>query len=160
MYGIYANIWGILMVNVTTYSIHTDPMGIPLKHLECLLEISASDHAPLWTAIMEPTITDWNRWWQEQLLVSRNTRGIPRIKKKLSFHGLKNQVSWVLRDYSILEFTRRHVRNPVFTVFNVGKKMDASWPNQAQVKVYWLVVWIPLKNISQLGWWNSQYMGK
>ena len=27
MYGIYANIWGILMVNVTIYSIHTDPMG-------------------------------------------------------------------------------------------------------------------------------------
>ena len=27
-YGIYANIWGILMVNVTTYCIHTDPMGI------------------------------------------------------------------------------------------------------------------------------------
>ena len=24
----------------------------------------------------------------------------------------------------------------------------------------WLVVWTPLKNISQLGWWNSQYMGK
>ena len=28
MYGIYANIWGILMVNVTIYGIHTDPMGL------------------------------------------------------------------------------------------------------------------------------------
>ena len=28
MYGIYANIGGILMVNVTIYGIHTDPMGI------------------------------------------------------------------------------------------------------------------------------------
>ena len=30
MYGIYiyADIWGILMVNVTIYGIHTDPMGI------------------------------------------------------------------------------------------------------------------------------------
>ena len=27
MYGIYANIWGILMVNVIIYGIHTDPMG-------------------------------------------------------------------------------------------------------------------------------------
>ena len=27
MYGIYANIWGILMVHVTIYTIHTDPMG-------------------------------------------------------------------------------------------------------------------------------------
>ena len=27
MYGIYTNIWGILMVNVTIYGIHTDPMG-------------------------------------------------------------------------------------------------------------------------------------
>ena len=26
-YGIYANIWGILMVDVTIYGIHTDPMG-------------------------------------------------------------------------------------------------------------------------------------
>ena len=28
MYGIYANILGILMVNVTIYGIHTDPMDI------------------------------------------------------------------------------------------------------------------------------------
>ena len=27
-------------------------------------------------------------------------------------------------------------------------------------KKHWLVVWTPLKNISQLGWWHSQYMGK
>ena len=27
MYGIYANIGGILMVNVAIYGIHTDPMG-------------------------------------------------------------------------------------------------------------------------------------
>ena len=33
MYGIYANIWGILMVNVTIYVIHTDPMGM-LKECE------------------------------------------------------------------------------------------------------------------------------
>ena len=31
MYGIYANIWGILMVNVTIYGIHTDPMGNDIK---------------------------------------------------------------------------------------------------------------------------------
>ena len=30
MYGIHANIWGILMVNVTIYGIHTDPMGYNL----------------------------------------------------------------------------------------------------------------------------------
>ena len=28
MYGIYTNIWGILMVNVTIYSSTMDPMGI------------------------------------------------------------------------------------------------------------------------------------
>ena len=28
MYGIYANIWGILMVNVTIYGSTMDPMGI------------------------------------------------------------------------------------------------------------------------------------
>ena len=27
MYGMYANIGGILKVNVTIYGIHTDPMG-------------------------------------------------------------------------------------------------------------------------------------
>ena len=34
MYGIYAHIWGVLMVNVTIYSIHTDPMGNdpPTRH--------------------------------------------------------------------------------------------------------------------------------
>ena len=40
MYGIYANIWGILMVNVTTYSIHGSmgiyvnlPRGYPPPHV-------------------------------------------------------------------------------------------------------------------------------
>ena len=28
MYGIYANMWGILMVNVTIYSSTMDPMGM------------------------------------------------------------------------------------------------------------------------------------
>ena len=32
--------------------------------------------------------------------------------------------------------------------------------NQAFDHTTWLVVWTPLKNISQLGLWNSQYMGK
>jgi len=31
MYGIYANIWGILMVNVTIYSIHGS-YGIYIKY--------------------------------------------------------------------------------------------------------------------------------
>ena len=30
MYGIYANIWGILMVNVTIYSSTMDPMGMEI----------------------------------------------------------------------------------------------------------------------------------
>ena len=32
MYGIYANIWGIVMVNVTIYSSTMDPMGIDSYH--------------------------------------------------------------------------------------------------------------------------------
>ena len=28
MYGIFANIWGILMVNVTIYGSTMDPMGV------------------------------------------------------------------------------------------------------------------------------------
>jgi len=32
MYGIYANIWGILMVNVTIYGSTMDPMGM-VKHI-------------------------------------------------------------------------------------------------------------------------------
>ena len=31
MYGIYANIWGILMVNVTIYMAYMDPMGMILR---------------------------------------------------------------------------------------------------------------------------------
>ena len=35
MYGIYANIWGILLVNIgkcgSIYGIHTDPMGMAWK---------------------------------------------------------------------------------------------------------------------------------
>ena len=32
MYGIYANIWGILMVNVTMYIAYMDPVGIQLTY--------------------------------------------------------------------------------------------------------------------------------
>jgi len=36
MYGIYANIWGILMVNVTIYIAYMDPMGYGISFLfEC-----------------------------------------------------------------------------------------------------------------------------
>ena len=33
MYGIYANIWGILMVNVTLYRAYMDPMGQLMEYL-------------------------------------------------------------------------------------------------------------------------------
>ena len=39
MYGIYANIWGILMVNGTPYMAYMDPMGmfwLLKKYLQCL----------------------------------------------------------------------------------------------------------------------------
>ena len=33
--------------------------------------------------------------------------------------------------------------------------------NNSPIYIYiWLVVWTPLKNISQLGWLATQYMGK
>ena len=34
MYGIYANIWGILMVNVTIYIAYMDPMGYSMIVIE------------------------------------------------------------------------------------------------------------------------------
>ena len=36
---------------------------------------------------------------------------------------------------------------------NGSVKSSKRWVNN-----YWLVVWTPLKNISQLGWWHSQYI--
>ena len=49
MYGIYANIWGILMVNVTIYSSTMDPMGV----------ITLDHHHPLdLVATQRPTIGD------------------------------------------------------------------------------------------------------
>jgi len=41
MYGIYANIWGILMVNVTIYSIH-GPYGVYTNHQHLRIRISRS----------------------------------------------------------------------------------------------------------------------
>ena len=37
MYGIYANIWGILMVNVTIYSSTMDPMGCSVQYVPCFV---------------------------------------------------------------------------------------------------------------------------
>ena len=45
-------------------------------------------------------------------------------------------------------------------VGNFIQWMDLFVPILKQCDIIWLVVWTPLKNISQLGWWNSQYMGK
>ena len=57
MYGIYANIWGILMVNVSIYGIHTDPLGIqtatPAAPLEQLKPSSLASDPPM---IQEPQI--------------------------------------------------------------------------------------------------------
>ena len=54
MYGIYANIWGILMVNVAIYSSTMDPMGIDLivvlvfaGHIPSAFQTSHRNH-PLW----------------------------------------------------------------------------------------------------------------
>ena len=44
MYGIYANIWGILMVNVTIYSSTMDPMGIDRSILRTAQE--TTDEVP------------------------------------------------------------------------------------------------------------------
>ena len=49
MYGIYANIWGILMVNVSIYIPYMDPMGYGLIRL-----INLKKHYRL--------INDYNRW--------------------------------------------------------------------------------------------------
>ena len=41
MYGIYANMWGILMVNVTMYIEYMDPMGMAnLSYPETVLKYS------------------------------------------------------------------------------------------------------------------------
>ena len=45
MYGIYANIGGILMVNVTIYSSTMDPMGLLGS---AVLEVLVMDIKPLW----------------------------------------------------------------------------------------------------------------
>ena len=43
MYGIYANIWGILMVNVTIYSSTMDPMGYGYIAIQKLPRFRNSD---------------------------------------------------------------------------------------------------------------------
>ena len=49
MYGIfiYANIWGILMVNVTIYGSTMDPMGYPDRIWFCRMDGQAS-MVPSW----------------------------------------------------------------------------------------------------------------
>ena len=45
MYGIYANIWGILMVNVTIYgTAYMDPMGIGIEVMFTKLAIVWGSH--------------------------------------------------------------------------------------------------------------------
>ena len=51
MYGIYANIWGILMVNVTIYSIH----GAYGEWIAVGLQSKFDGHASAWTLISPPS---------------------------------------------------------------------------------------------------------
>ena len=43
--------------------------------------------------------------------------------------------------------------------FLVYQRVSTNWTNNGKT-CDWLVVWTPLKNISQLGWWHSQLNGK
>ena len=86
MYGIYANIWGILMVNVTIYSSTMDPMGIgpfhrifapsSTKTLRCTARATAALRASRYHGILP---------------VSRRaavkTRGMLRDPKNNAFEG-------------------------------------------------------------------------
>ena len=57
MYGIYANMWGILMVNVTIYSSTMDPMG----HLfESNLETQLSTSCVCTGRSVNPAESEWS----------------------------------------------------------------------------------------------------
>ena len=62
MYGIYANIWGILMVNVTIYSIYIyiymDPTGMEEKNGD-IVGISWNIHGICWLNMVEYGLI----WW-------------------------------------------------------------------------------------------------
>ena len=58
MYGIYANIWGILMVNVTIYSIHGS-YGI----YKCIVDPHGS--AETNTCSEKRTTGEWSDQWQK-----------------------------------------------------------------------------------------------
>ena len=54
MYGIYTNIWGILMVNVTIFGIHTDPMGFETTN--CPYKNSIEQFGDLMETVLLPII--------------------------------------------------------------------------------------------------------
>ena len=65
MYGIYANIWGILMVNVTIYSSTMDPMGM-IYHNTGIIQhhtTSCSQCSRLNPRRQIPCVLRRTRWW-------------------------------------------------------------------------------------------------
>ena len=78
MYGIYANIWGILMVNVTIYSSTMDPMGYGLKNQQASLECRGSLR-PFHPSV-RPQVEQLERQWrltEVQVGAMLNTWRIP-----------------------------------------------------------------------------------
>ena len=64
----------------------------------------------------------------------------------------------------ILFFISKHLNcNVLMGGISLGDKYRSTGSTFQQTEVAiktWLVVWTPLKNMIQLGWWHSQYMGK
>ena len=84
MYAIYANIWGILMVNVTIYGIHTDPMGLEVSEV-----IGLPAYHPFLGAVFHeinhPASDYWANapWlWNPPHLPNKNRRNV-RCQKRL-----------------------------------------------------------------------------
>jgi len=105
MYGIYANIWGILMVNVTIYSIHGSygiyiPMDIYMLFPQGreFLQISSA-RAPVCFCGTSCWIASHISWAPETCALGEGMDfgSIPRVKSGNTWkHHIKKRIKWDL----------------------------------------------------------------
>ena len=76
MYGIYANIWGILMVNVTIYIAYMDPMGKWSLVIQYVCRVFISQWIGLMENLQENPRFKWENLWIPVRRSSQQNRSI------------------------------------------------------------------------------------
>ena len=97
----------------------------------------------IWRGLYDP------RWWGSS---SSSSSSSSIHEAPIKYNGITG---------GFKEASHLHIFTSLILIFGRVNHRKTETPETIFFKeIYWLVVWTPLNNISQLGWLETQYMGK